>query len=111
MDIPLCSHSTLDILIWHYIKNGIFKVKTTYHMGMPLRTRDSKTNGIPSTSTRTRMTMRSLMWKAQVPQKVKFFSWKLCHNIAPTMANMSRRIKELCKIEEETDFHLTFVCP
>lgn len=61
-------------------------------------TRGSNTNESPNTSSGKWMAMWSLLWKSRVPPKVKLLSRKLCHNIAPITANLSRRIKESEKV-------------
>jgi hypothetical protein len=57
------------------------------------------------------------IWNLKVPNAVKMFMWKVCHNILPTKVNLARRgvncnsMCPICKREEETIVHMLWSCP
>lgn len=56
------------------------------------------------------------LWKANIPPKVKNFTWRVCHNIFPTKVNLKRkgvRVEPKCRIyqgEQEVAKHVIFTC-
>ena len=56
------------------------------------------------------------LWKLNVPNKIKVFGWRACHNILPTRDNlMLRKIVEedgcmLCSRGAETRIHALWEC-
>ncbi|KAK3221517.1 hypothetical protein Dsin_008542 [Dipteronia sinensis] len=56
------------------------------------------------------------LWRVELPHKVKVFIWKACHNLIPTMVNLTKRgvplkpIFPLCKKKKETTLHVVWGC-
>ncbi|KAM1315314.1 hypothetical protein ACFX2F_019083 [Malus domestica] len=56
------------------------------------------------------------LWKANIPPKVKNFTWRVCHNILPTKVNLTKkgvRVESECGIcqgEDEVAEHVLFTC-
>ncbi|KAL0011249.1 hypothetical protein SO802_006357 [Lithocarpus litseifolius] len=58
----------------------------------------------------------AVIWKLRIPNKIKVFAWRACHEILPTVVNLTRRrvIHEdkcsLCTGEPETTIHALWDC-
>jgi len=58
-----------------------------------------------------------VIWSLRVPNPVKVFMWKACHNILPTKENLFKRrvvdnkLCPCCEREEETTLHALWGCP
>ncbi|KAL0012077.1 hypothetical protein SO802_007185 [Lithocarpus litseifolius] len=58
----------------------------------------------------------AVLWKLRIPNKIKVFAWRACHEILPTAVNLTRRrvILEdkcsLCTGEPETTIHALWDC-
>ena len=56
-------------------------------------------------------------WSLNVPNAVKMYLWKACHNLLPTKANLFRRGVHdtsqclICLRAEETVVHVAWACP
>ena len=102
-----------DKLIWRASPSGIFTVRSTYHMEMELKRRES---GMGSEQSRNTHLWKAL-WGLKVPNSSKVFLWRACRNILPSMDNLLRRgvVKEdrciLCDNGSETLVHVLWECP
>lgn len=76
--IPISSINDEDKWIWHYSKNGAYSVKSGYKLAM------MSIDGLGSTSDNTQNRWWNILWKSQVPSKVKLFIWKAFHECLPT---------------------------
>ncbi|KAG8380966.1 hypothetical protein BUALT_Bualt06G0071400 [Buddleja alternifolia] len=65
LSIPLARYSCPDSLIWHYSKNGLFSVKSAYHVARSLITEDG-----PSRSSSSSADWR-FIWGAKLPHKIR----------------------------------------
>ncbi|KAG8367086.1 hypothetical protein BUALT_Bualt16G0036100 [Buddleja alternifolia] len=109
LSIPLARFAAEDSLVWHYTKDGLFSVKSVYHVA-----RSFGNMGLSGTS------HCSLNWKfiwgAAVPHKVWVFAWRVCHGILPTLSNLQRRkcnvydVCPCCGMNTETDAHVLLEC-
>ena len=58
-----------------------------------------------------------IIWKLDVPPRIKLFGWKVAVNALATRVNLSRRISsigmrcEICGAIKESDIHALFLCP
>ena len=65
---------------------------------------------------RTNGALQSRIWKANVPNKIKIFSWRACLNILPTQENLVRRrvVEEarccFCQNEAKLVLHVLWGC-
>lgn len=56
------------------------------------------------------------LWKLHIPNKVKVFAWRACHDILPTRKNLARTLLindgtcELCKRATEFAIHALWEC-
>jgi hypothetical protein len=112
-NIPLGPCLPKDMQFWKASKNGIFTVRSAYHLGMELiasSSAQSSRGGIEKGFWKD-------LWALSVSNLVKMFTWRACHNILPTRSNLSkRRVVEdnmcpCCKREPETVMHVIWSCP
>ncbi|XP_012853800.1 PREDICTED: uncharacterized protein LOC105973324 [Erythranthe guttata] len=92
LEVPIGSVYAKDRWVWHYSKNGLFSVRSCYHVVMQ-GTQNSNGNcrgGIESTSGLHPWRWQ-LIWKVKVPPKIKVFLWYACWGILPTNAELRRR--------------------
>ena len=60
--------------------------------------------------------MWSTLWKLHIPNKLKIFGWRVCHDILPTRENLVRktiiedRTYQLCTRGDETALHALWEC-
>jgi hypothetical protein len=86
MSIPLCTRAMTDFWSWQFEKQGVFTVKSAYNMLVATRQRrEAWLEGSPGSS-RTNMEAGSwkLLWKVQVPAKIRMFLWRLSKHSLPT---------------------------
>ena len=56
------------------------------------------------------------IWKLRLPNKIKVFTWRACHEILPTAVNLTRRKVitddkcSVCTRETESTFHALWDC-
>jgi hypothetical protein len=95
-NIPLSPLLPQDRLIWRGTTNGVFTVRSAYHLGKEVW---------------------KFIWSMNVPSPVKLFMWLACHNVLPTRSNLYRRkvvenfICPCCERFEETTLHALWACP
>ncbi|KAI3421504.1 uncharacterized protein J3R85_012196 [Psidium guajava] len=104
-----------DNLVWTATKTGVFTAKSAYNVICEEDRIISRNQ--PSTSFTPSRRLWHKIWQLQVPPKIKFFTWKLCHNAIPLKDNLLRRkitgdaICSLCKTQPETSEHIFLLCP
>jgi hypothetical protein len=113
LNIPLSPYLPKDRLIWKGTKNGVFTVRSAYHLGMERRKRLQ-----PGSSGKKEIDeMWKICWRLHVPNAVKMHLWRACQNLLPTKANLFRRgvcDNNLCPIYmrmEEAVGHACWDCP
>ena len=68
-------------------------------------------------STGSRQQIWKKLWKVRVPNKMKVFAWRACHEILPTRVKLAKRniIREnlclCCQRVPETVIHSLWECP
>lgn len=81
-------HLPYDTPMWPFTKNGVYTVKTGYHLAW----NDLKGASLPSSSdTADSSHILSTVWKAKVQPKIQHFIWHLLTNAIPTKDNLARR--------------------
>jgi hypothetical protein len=83
-NIPLCPLFPKDKLIWRCTTNWLFLVRSAYHLVVE---EQAEANGRVSNPGRGNETWK-VCWNLNVPNKVKMFVWRACHNLLPTKANL-----------------------
>lgn len=81
--MPAGIESSRDEIIWHLDKKGIFKVKSTYHLAMEI-----KSLGDVSQSDQSKAAKEwKCLWNSRVLPRIKICAWKIINNIIPCKAN------------------------
>ena len=105
--IPLSRRNVSDSVFWLHNSRGLFSVKSAYHMARKLLT-DANRGGTSSEG--------AAIWKLRLPNKIKVFAWRACHEILPTAANLTRRkvLNDdkcmICTRETESTIHAFWDC-
>ena len=61
--------------MWHYEKNGLFSVRSAYNFALKLKNSQDElgqSSGEPNGERR----LWNLIWKANIPQKIRIFAWR-----------------------------------
>ncbi|KAL0284767.1 UNVERIFIED_CONTAM: putative mitochondrial protein [Sesamum calycinum] len=88
LQIPLRLVGSTDLLVWHYSRNGLFSVRSAYHLALACA-RPASSNEI-----RWSRQLWSKIWQAHMPNKAKVFSWQAIRNILPTASNLHKRMPQ-----------------
>lgn len=110
--IPLSPFYPPDRLTWLGTTDGLFTVRSAYHMGMKIQARSHGSTSRASSGQR----IWSCIWSLPVQNQVKIFLWRACNNLLPTRCNLAlRKIVEdnicpCCKREAETTLHVIWNC-
>ncbi|XP_028062862.1 uncharacterized protein LOC114266180 [Camellia sinensis] len=94
--IPLCCHGIPDMLVWHYTRNGLFSVRSAYHLQMNLSVREVRGSG---SDVQHVTWFWKRVWSLRIPNKIKVFAWKCCSNILSVKSVLRHRhilIEDMC---------------
>jgi len=111
--MPLCYSLPPDKLVWQGTNDGVFSVKSAYHMGMDSNSRSKGSASCVSLENR----IWKVIWALEVPNSVKMFMWRACNDLLPTKCNLLKRkmmdesVCPYCCREEETVVHVLWSCP
>ena len=86
--IPISSKLPNDKLIWTETRNGLFTVRSAYHLA---RTRSVSNSRGTSSDNSTLKCFWKKIWSIPVPHKIQHFSWRACRDALPTKSNLLRR--------------------
>jgi ribonuclease HI len=113
LKIPVGRAGSEDYVAWNYTKNGVFSVRSAYHLKRHLR---AAATGMASSSRNVSEHQGWLsLWSANVPGKVKVHGWRVAKNALAVGEELKRRkIKDgvrciVCN-REETVFHRFWLC-
>jgi len=112
-NIPLCPSLPPDKIIWNGTLNGVFSVKSAYHMTLDLLRR--KNGECSSSSGRSEFWKK--IWAVKAPNASKNFLWRPCQNALPTKQNLLRKgvvdndLCPYCQLEVESVIHALWNCP
>ncbi|KAL0330040.1 UNVERIFIED_CONTAM: hypothetical protein Sradi_4990700 [Sesamum radiatum] len=110
LQIPLSLVWSTDLLVWHYSSNGMFPVRSAYHLALAL-SRPASSSGV-----RWSRQTWSKIWQAHMPNKAKVFIWRAIRNILPTASNLHKRLPHevfccpLCEEVTKTPLHTFLRC-
>lgn len=111
VSIPLSFRLPPDSLVWKGEKDGMYSVRSAYHLLC-----DEKSRMQPGPSCPQRNQLWKEIWRAPIPNKVKNFMWRLAKDILPTRTNLQKKgiILDLqcplCHREVESAKHLFLNC-
>jgi ribonuclease HI len=102
-----------DFLAWHPDRLGQFSVRSAYKLAISLDYADESS----SSSGQNPQKIWDLIWKCNVPQKVKVFCWRAANNCLANQENKKKRNLErseiccICGNETEDVSHALSRCP
>lgn len=101
--IPIARHHSHDKIIWAPDDHGIFSVKSCYRvLNEELSVHDKEDWAV--------------VWKLNIPPKVKVFFWQACSNCLPTRDLLIQRrvdcesVCPICNVEKESLWHIFVAC-
>ena len=101
-----------DCLIWALTNSGKFMVKSAYRLAL----NEKDGHGSEESSNPCMKEFWKFVWRLDVPNKIRNFTWRACRNILPTKANLfcwkitADNICEICGNFEETTAHVLWNC-
>ena len=107
LGIPLSSNRVPDLLIWAGTKLGRYSTKNAYKM---LTSKHDFSTPSPSDTLAQTSCWRRI-WSLSIPNKIKHFLWRACHESLPTKKNLLARnvirnaLCEWCNEEVEDIVH------
>lgn len=113
LETPIRRTTGQDLLCWPPSKSGEFSVKSGYY---EVRKNRMEPTATASSSVCVDGAFWKEIWGACVPQKIKIFIWKVCHNILPLRDNLWKKkvvqskICPICQSEDETIEHALLLC-
>jgi hypothetical protein len=114
MQIPLHQQGFDDFIAWGFTKHGQYTVRSGYHMQWrhQFGTRQFVLPGSSANNP-----VWKILWKLQIPSKIKIFIWRAIHGIIPLKCILANRHIgnssecPICKQGPEDIQHLLFLCP
>lgn len=107
VSIPLSFRLPSDSLVWKCDKDGMYSVRSAYHLLC-----DEKSRMQPGPSCPQRNQLWKEIWCVPIPNKIKNFMRRLADNILPTRTNLQKKGVtldlqcSLCHREDESAKHL-----
>jgi hypothetical protein len=106
--IPLNCTNQEDRMIWSGTTNGLFAVRSGYHLAKEKleHMKAGSSNGSHNSD------IWKVIWNLKVPNTEKHFIWRVCHDVLPTWENLMRRkiVRDpfcpICGLEVETVSHI-----
>ena len=86
--IPLSRRSVVDSITWLHNKNGKFIVKLAYRVAQQVL---KVGKGAESSNGGYGNQVWAALWKLKIPNKIKVFGWRACHDILLTRLNLTKR--------------------
>ncbi|XP_057453159.1 uncharacterized protein LOC130745025 [Lotus japonicus] len=114
MQTPVGLTGCSDKFLWPHTKSGDYSIKTGYHIA---RLECINNTAQATSSYIIPEATWKLIWKSNLPQKIKVFLWKSCNNALAVKDNLYRRkipVDRSCPIclsEPETIEHALLLCP
>ena len=111
--IPLSRRYVADTIVWLHNPRGEFTVKSAYHVARRILTGEARVGTSRGCAAKQ---IWATIWKLRIPNKIKVFAWRACHEILPTTMNLTRRrvIHEdkcsVCTIESESTINALWDC-
>jgi hypothetical protein len=112
-NIPLCTSLPPDKIFWSGTSNGMFSVRSAYHLGLDLLRKQKGECSFRIISA----DFWKKLWALKVPNSSKIFLWRACQNLLPTKQNLLKKcvLKDdlcpCCKFQEESIIHALWSCP
>ena len=111
--IHLSHRQALDSMVWLHNRKGVYSVRSMYHIARRVMRKEDRAESSRGPSG---LQVWKKLWKLCVPNKIKVFGWKACHEILPTRVNLARRkitsdhVCHCCKSLPESTVHAIWEC-
>ena len=111
--IPISQTNQPDVQIWQGTNTGMFSMKSAYHLAKEMEMRGN----LEGSDKIKESILWKTIWKLNIPNAIKDFLWRACHNLLPTKENLFRQkvvnepLCPICEKELETVFHVFWGCP
>jgi ribonuclease HI len=115
LTIKLPQRATEEFVAWSGVNNGPFSVRSAYRIGLQMKNQGSNTGQSSSEATGDRK-IWDVIWKANVPPKLRVFAWRVASDSLGTRLNLSRRIDTvsptcaICGCKAEDAHHALVDC-
>ncbi|CAN0881888.1 hypothetical protein LINGRAHAP2_LOCUS14484 [Linum grandiflorum] len=112
MSIPLPVCNVQDTWVWHYTNNGLYSVQYGYRLAQSLLLPTQSKYGPTTFDNR----LWAMIWGSPIQPKLKFFTWKIFHNILPLQETLAGRninivaTCQVCGLEDESLHHIFTHC-
>ncbi|XP_075645058.1 uncharacterized protein LOC142616054 [Castanea sativa] len=83
--IPLSHRRVSDVVVWLHNKEGVYTIRSGYHVDRKVL----REWAVSSTGSGQELWKK--LWRVRVPNKLKVFAWRACHEILPTRVNLAKR--------------------
>jgi hypothetical protein len=109
MKIRIPNIDGFDHVAWQPDQQGQFSVKSAYNLALHLRSNPQGRGS--SQQPEGERKIWDLIWKANVPPKIRVFAWQLASNTLAVQKNRSKRIKNclptctICGMQPECEYH------
>ena len=87
LQIPLSRRQVPDVIFWLYTKRGGYSVKSGYHTARKISKQEAEKG--ESSGEALGGPVWARLWKLKIPNKIKVFGWRVCHEILPTRENLA----------------------
>ena len=85
--IPPCQTLQEDYIVWPRSKDGIYSMKTGYHVLEEIERREA----VSGSNQATQRSFWKVIWKINIPKKIRIFFWRACTDSLPTMKILHHR--------------------
>ncbi|KAL0010776.1 hypothetical protein SO802_005884 [Lithocarpus litseifolius] len=112
--IPLSRRHIQDSIYWIHNSEGEYTIKSGYQLARQIVKEENMQGECSKTG------KGDLVWstlrKLHIPNKLKLFGWRFCHDILPTHENLARKTIiedwtcELCIRRDESSLHVMWEC-
>ena len=105
-----------DFVAWRFEKTGMFSVKSAYKHALTLK-EQKEDEGQYRDATLGERKIWDIIWKANVPQKIHIFAWRVATNSLAVQVNRMAHHQavlstcSICGVEDENMFHALIICP
>ncbi|CAN1238009.1 Uncharacterized mitochondrial protein AtMg00310 [Linum grandiflorum] len=99
--IALSSCPIVDAWVWHYRQDGLYTVSYGYRLAESLRQIPNQKFGPSLLDSQ----LWARLWSSSIQPKLKFFAWKIFHNILPLQETLTDRaiaVPSLCPVCAES---------
>ncbi|KAL8162413.1 hypothetical protein V2J09_013902 [Rumex salicifolius] len=115
LKMPIFTPQSGDERIWYHTKDGVFTIRSSYHLILQQRFAKKEPTSRESSSSFSMDSLWKKLWTIDTLPKIKSFMWSACRNLLLVKENLrNRRITSdsFCDVcgNVESGFHALFSC-